>query len=46
VPDPYSVPSGCAFAPRCPVADKSGCGQEIALVEVGDGHYVRCVLHH
>ena len=44
VPDPYSVPSGCAFGPRCPVQDKSGCG-ESELVEVEAGHYVRCALY-
>jgi oligopeptide/dipeptide ABC transporter ATP-binding protein len=45
VPDPYSVPSGCAFAPRCPIEDKSGCGGESELVEVEEGHYVRCALY-
>jgi oligopeptide/dipeptide ABC transporter ATP-binding protein len=45
VPDPYAVPSGCAFAPRCPVQDKSACGGENALVEVEAGHYVRCALY-
>ena len=45
VPDPYSVPSGCAFSPRCPIADKSGCGGESELVEVEAGHYVRCALY-
>ena len=45
VPDPYLVPSGCAFAPRCPVQDQSGCGGENALIEVEAGHYVRCALY-
>jgi oligopeptide/dipeptide ABC transporter ATP-binding protein len=45
VPDPYAVPSGCAFGPRCPIEDKSGCGLESELVEVEAGHYVRCTLY-
>jgi oligopeptide/dipeptide ABC transporter ATP-binding protein len=45
VPDPYSVPSGCAFGPRCPIEDKTGCGEESELVEVEAGHYVRCALY-
>ena len=45
VPDPYSVPAGCAFSPRCPIEDKTGCGGEIELVEVEAGHYVRCALY-
>jgi oligopeptide/dipeptide ABC transporter ATP-binding protein len=45
VPDPYSVPVGCAFSPRCPVKDKVGCDQEIELVEVEPGHHVRCTLY-
>jgi peptide/nickel transport system ATP-binding protein len=45
VPDPYSVPEGCAFCPRCPVLKKESCGQEVPLVEVEPGHYVRCTLY-
>jgi oligopeptide/dipeptide ABC transporter ATP-binding protein len=45
VPDPYSVPAGCAFSPRCPVSDKTGCGGEIPLVEADTDHHVRCTLY-
>jgi len=45
VPDPYSVPSGCAFYTRCPVVDKSACHEGADLVEVEPGHYVRCHLY-
>jgi oligopeptide/dipeptide ABC transporter ATP-binding protein len=45
VPDPYSVPAGCAFLPRCPVPKTEACYQaseEVSLVEVEPGHFVRC----
>ncbi|HDQ72818.1 MAG TPA: ABC transporter ATP-binding protein [Chloroflexi bacterium] len=48
VPDPYAVPSGCAFLPRCPVPKKDACHQahqEIPLFEVEAGHFVRCPLY-
>lgn len=46
VPDPYSVPSGCAFLPRCPVPKRDACyEQEMPLVEVEPGHFVRCSLY-
>jgi len=47
VPDPYSVPSGCAFLPRCPVPKMETCygEQETSLIEVEPGHFVRCPLY-
>jgi len=46
VPDPYSVPSGCAFLPRCPVPKRDACyEQKMPLVEVEPGHFVRCSLY-
>ena len=45
VPDPYSVPSGCAFYPRCPVARGPVCEQDVPLIEVQPGHKVRCTLY-
>jgi len=45
VPDPFSVPKGCAFYPRCPVQKKSACEEDIPLVEVEPGHKVRCTLY-
>jgi len=48
VPDPYSVPTGCAFLPRCPVPKIEACYQvreEASLIEVEPGHFVRCTLY-
>ncbi len=45
VPDPYSIPPGCAFYPRCPAPKKDGCRQAVSLLEVEPGHEVRCVLY-
>ncbi|MET3206408.1 ABC transporter ATP-binding protein [Pseudarthrobacter sp. S3] len=41
-PSPLARPQGCAFAPRCPLAD-AGCGTVApAATEVGPRHTVRC----
>jgi peptide/nickel transport system ATP-binding protein len=48
VPDPYSVPTGCAFLPRCPVPKMEACYQvreEASLIEVEPGHFVHCSLY-
>ncbi|HEY65146.1 MAG TPA: ABC transporter ATP-binding protein [Caldilineae bacterium] len=47
VPDPYLVPKGCAFYPRCPAPKKPGCRgpEDVPLLEVEPGHYVRCTLY-
>lgn len=45
VPDPFLVPRGCAFYPRCPVPKKPACSEEVLLVEVEPGHKVRCTLY-
>jgi oligopeptide/dipeptide ABC transporter ATP-binding protein len=45
VPDPYSIPKGCAFAPRCPAVKGEICSREVPLVEVEPGHFVRCTLY-
>jgi oligopeptide/dipeptide ABC transporter ATP-binding protein len=41
VPDPFSIPSGCPFHPRCPLY-RPGICDEPAWVEVGPSHWVRC----
>ncbi|MBU0726625.1 MAG: ABC transporter ATP-binding protein [Alphaproteobacteria bacterium] len=42
VPNPYNMPSGCKFNPRCPFADDQ-CRREVPpLVEVKPGHKVAC----
>jgi peptide/nickel transport system ATP-binding protein len=45
VPDPYSVPSGCAFYPRCPAPKTPACTEDVALLPVEPGHQVRCTLY-
>ena len=45
VPDPFSIPAGCAFFPRCPASKREACEREIPLVEVEPGHFVRCTLY-
>jgi peptide/nickel transport system ATP-binding protein len=41
VPDPYSIPSGCAFHPRCPRYRRGTC-DAVDYREVVPGHWVRC----
>ncbi|MCH2393920.1 MULTISPECIES: ABC transporter ATP-binding protein [Oceanibaculum] len=42
VPNPYNMPAGCKFNPRCPFADDK-CRQEVpVLAEVKPGHKVAC----
>ena len=43
VPDPYSLPKGCRFRPRCRHRDRM-CLELPALVECEKGHLVRCHL--
>ena len=45
VPDPFSVPRGCAFYPRCPVPKSPACKEGMPLVEVEPGHKVRCTCY-
>ncbi len=47
IPDPFNVPQGCAFHPRCPAAKKTACTDPagVPLVEVEPGHFVRCTLY-
>ncbi len=45
VPDPFSIPAGCAFLPRCPAPKRDACYAEVPLVEVKPGHWVRCTLY-
>jgi peptide/nickel transport system ATP-binding protein len=47
VPDPFSVPKGCAFFPRCPAQKTAACQgpEDVALTEVTPGHWVRCTLY-
>jgi peptide/nickel transport system ATP-binding protein len=41
VPDPFSVPAGCTFHPRCPFYQPGVC-DDPQYVEVSPNHWVRC----
>jgi oligopeptide/dipeptide ABC transporter ATP-binding protein len=47
VPDPFSIPQGCAFFPRCPARKTAACTDPagVPLVEVEPGHWARCTLY-
>ncbi len=46
VPDPYSIPRGCPFHPRCKEARKGVCDVTApAFHTLESGHKVRCVLY-
>ena len=42
MPDPTALPQGCKFADRCKYATERCRKEEPALVEMSDGHKVRC----
>jgi oligopeptide/dipeptide ABC transporter ATP-binding protein len=46
VPDPYSLPVGCPFHPRCPSFIKDVCDREVpGNFEIEPDHFVRCHLY-
>ena len=46
VPDPYNLPKGCPFHPRCAKKIAGVCDQQDPpLVEVEANHTVRCILY-
>jgi oligopeptide/dipeptide ABC transporter ATP-binding protein len=46
VPDPYNIPPGCAFHPRCPSFIPGRCDvAEPEWIEVAPSHHVRCHLY-
>jgi oligopeptide/dipeptide ABC transporter ATP-binding protein len=46
VPEPYAIPKGCVFGPRCPKFMPGLCDQaEPPLVATGTQHQVRCYLY-
>jgi oligopeptide/dipeptide ABC transporter ATP-binding protein len=47
VPDPYNIPRGCPFHPRCSdfMPGKCDLDQEVPLVQIKPGHSVRCWLY-
>ncbi len=44
VPDPFHLPDGCSFGPRCPKYTKR-CLGDPPEVQVSEGHQVRCWLY-
>jgi len=44
VPSPVNTPPGCSFHPRCPNRMDLCCRVEPAIVEVKEGHTVKCHL--
>ena len=45
VPDPFSVPKGCAFSTRCIAPKRDACFDPVPLREVDIDHHVRCTLY-
>jgi oligopeptide/dipeptide ABC transporter ATP-binding protein len=44
VPDPYDLPQGCVFAPRCPKV-MTVCEKDPPWIEVKPKHWARCWLY-
>jgi peptide/nickel transport system ATP-binding protein len=42
VPNPYAMPAGCRFSPRCPLADARCRSEMPPLVEIKPGHRSAC----
>jgi oligopeptide/dipeptide ABC transporter ATP-binding protein len=46
VPDPFNLPTGCVFHPRCPMYMPGKCDKiEPSWKQVGENHWVRCLLY-
>jgi oligopeptide/dipeptide ABC transporter ATP-binding protein len=46
VPDPYALPKGCPFHPRCADMIRGVCDEiDPPVIPLGDGHEVRCHLY-
>jgi peptide/nickel transport system ATP-binding protein len=45
VPDPFNLPKGCSFYPRCPAPKRNSCQEPVPLTELSPGHWVRCTLY-
>ncbi|NOZ26752.1 MAG: ABC transporter ATP-binding protein [Chloroflexi bacterium] len=46
VPDPFHLPTGCLFHPRCPDFMPGKCDRvEPEWLEVEEGHWVKCLLY-
>ena len=45
MPDPTLLPKGCKFADRCKYAEKRCQERNPELIELADGHKVRCIRY-
>jgi oligopeptide/dipeptide ABC transporter ATP-binding protein len=45
VPNPYQIPKGCSFAPRCAHAMAICSQEEPPVFDVAEGHRAKCWLH-
>jgi peptide/nickel transport system ATP-binding protein len=47
VPDPYAIPPGCPFHPRCAQFMPGVCDQDqdVPYYQVGEGQWTRCYLY-
>ncbi len=45
IPSPVNIPSGCSFHLRCPYKMEICTRIDPVMVQVGEGHLVRCHLH-
>jgi peptide/nickel transport system ATP-binding protein len=46
IPDPFHLPAGCLFHPRCPSFMPGKCDRiEPSWKQVADNHWVRCLLY-
>jgi peptide/nickel transport system ATP-binding protein len=45
-PDPFNLPTGCVFHPRCPMFMPGRCDKVApAWTKVGEDHYASCLLY-
>jgi len=45
-PDPFNLPTGCVFHPRCPMFMPGKCDKIVPKwTKVGEDHYVACLLY-
>jgi len=46
VPDPFNLPPGCVFHPRCPEYMPGKCDRIVpSWTQVGEDHWARCLLY-
>jgi oligopeptide/dipeptide ABC transporter ATP-binding protein len=47
VPDPFNIPQGCPFFPRCPAPKRPSCQapEGVPLTPAQPNHWVRCTLY-